>query len=99
MEWIPESDCVALRAYHSNYLSAPPDGLVHANQASKTMYEHWKLIDVGGDADGDGGAGTILIGLQSAHGTVRGFIYLFSRGVTQFSLMATLDSHPVSQRR
>lgn len=69
MEWIPESECVALRAYHSNYLSAPEDGLVHANQASKTMFEHWKLIDVGGDADGDGGAGTILIGLQSAHGT------------------------------
>ena len=70
MEWIPEQECVALRAYHSNYLSAPADGLVHANQAAKTAYEHWTLIDVGGDADGDGGAGTILIGLQSAHGSV-----------------------------
>lgn len=71
MEWIPESECVALRAYHSNYLSAPADGLVHANQAAKTMFEHWKLVDVGGDADGAGGAGAILVGLQSAHGTVR----------------------------
>lgn len=69
MEWIPEHQCVALRAYHSNYLSAPEDGLVHANMATKTAFEHWRLIDVGGDADGDGGAGTILIGLQSAHGT------------------------------
>lgn len=69
MEWIPEHECVALRAFHDNFLSAPEDGLVHANQAAKTAFEHWRLVDVGGDADGAGGAGAILVGLQSAHGT------------------------------
>jgi len=47
LEWIPEKGQVAFRAHHSNFLSCPADGKVHANQAARSDFEHWVLTDLG----------------------------------------------------